>query len=387
MYLQDDGRVQGSVHPRTPGPASEGRGSCVVKGKAVPDDSELTTGLTEILSVARSGVPLDDVMALFLSRTVEFLGADAAHVRPFAPVGHCGWRLHLEPALSAEGDARSARFDVPFGLHTWGELRVTRMGRPFENGDADRGRLLAEVLGTLMKTLDAGVPSLYSSSNQPPGAPHGAVELPGAAEPRPDDLVSMVISCAAELDRMPEASTSARLALVADLLADVVGASTWCVSLAHDDRLFTVSTPWTPGETGDEHGSAQTCGVPLAECPERQWAVDGGAYYYADQLAGDRASRRALPLGGHVAVIGAGGYDQDGRSWLVEVFADFTTRRLELVTPVLAAVVQSALCFPRDAIVPRPVDPAVWAILHRPRWLAEGGANSGLDSAGVGRVS
>ena len=219
---------------------------------------------------------------------------------------------------------------------------------------------------------DEGLSGARSDRRDPAGG--ATPEVP------PDELVALVMSCATTLDGMPEASTSARLALVADRLAAVVHAPTWAVSLAHGDQLFEVSAGWStdpgPGEPGAGPTASTTTGFDA-----RLRATDGGAFH-ADESAGDPAARRELARRGLRAVMGAGGYDQDGRAWLVEVFADDGTARLDTVTPVLTAIVQAALCFPRDALVPRPVDPAVRAILRRSWRVAEGPVAEDLDPTG-----
>ena len=62
------------------------------------------------------------------------------------------------------------------------------------------------------------------------------------------------------------------------------------------------------------------------------------------------------------------------------MFADASSR-LEHVTAVLTALAQAALCFPREAVVPRPVEPWVRAVFTRPD-----GLRAQLEARGIGAV-
>ena len=92
----------------------------------------------------------------------------------------------------------------------------------------------------------------------------------------------------------------------------------------------------------------------LSDFPARRLAGEGGAFF-ADQWTGDDAERCALLEAGHAAVVGSGGYDLDGRSWVVAVFAD-ASARLDYCT----------LCWRpssrrRSASRVRPSSPAPWS--------------------------
>ena len=196
-------------------------------------------------------------------------------------------------------------------------------------------------------------------------------------------MVALVLDCVEDLDRMSEASTRARMALVARRLTLTVGAATWSVGVAHGGLLHDVSGPPVSEHLGATSRGAvlhATSSVPLARFPSRFRASEGGAFY-ADRCTGDEAERGELVARGHSAVVGAGGYDLDGRSWVVMVFAD-DARRLEHAMPVLTALVLAALSFPREAVVPRPEEDCVRAVLHAgpPRFLED--QSTGFGAAG-----
>jgi hypothetical protein len=333
----------------------------------VLDDPHLSSAtLTDILVLARSEPSYDELIDYVVSCAPALVGCDDVEVRPAHHVlppdgdtgGPLGGHVLSHPVVCG---------DVP-----WGELRLTYLEGPAGLGEIRRGRLLAEVLGAaLLSARVEGGPSARAGRT-----PAGSGAVP--ERPHPDDLVDLVLDCAEALDLMADASTRARLALVATRVAGAVGATSWCVAVAHHGRLYDVACAGRAGGSDDGLGAGGS--VVLTDVPARMRASEGGAFY-ADRDTGDDAERRALVEDDHEAVVGAGGYDLDGRSWVVEVFAD-SGSRLEQLPPVLFSLVLAALSFPREAVVPRPVEPAVRAVLDGSGAGYQGAPVRGIGEAG-----
>lgn len=332
------------------------------------EDPPLSGALTEVLAFARSGPPVDELVVLFCQRAGALLPGDRVDVRRGGAPG-------ASPTGTRGGPPHVRRFPVSCGRAPWGELSLSRAEGPVPPDDVQRGRLLAEVLGAALVVRSDAKDWTEEDSALAPGAGAGAGE---------DEMVALVLDCAEDLDRMPDASTRARMALVARRLTLTVGAATWSVGVAHGGRLHDMSHPpaselvgATPRGVVLHHAASS---VPLARFPSRFRASEGGAFY-ADRCTGDEAERGELVARGHSAVVGAGGYDLDGRSWVVMVFAD-DARRLEHAMPVLTALVLAALSFPREAVVPRPEEDCVRAVLHAgpPRFLED--QSTGFGAAG-----
>lgn len=334
------------------------------------DDPHLSSAtLTDILVLARSEPTHDELLEYFVSCVPALVGCDEVEVRPAHRVTRGSDDDHGGPP---EGHVHS--HPVVCGDVPWGELRLTYLQGPPGLGEIRRGRLLAEILGAALLSARVGPGPSTRTAREP------AASGTGAGHPHPDDLVDLVLDCAEALDLMADASTRARLALVATRVAAAVGATTWCVGLAHHGRLYDVACAGRPGRVDDGLGATGSVGsVVLTGFPARMRASEGGAYY-ADLGAGDEAERRALVDDGHEAVVGAGGYDLDGRSWVVEVFGD-SGSRLEQVAPVLFSLVLAALSFPREAVVPRPVEPAVRGVLD-----GSGAGYQGAEVRGIGEA-
>ena len=335
------------------------------------EDTHLSSAtLTDILVLARSSPSHDELLDHFVSCVPELVGCDEVEVRP----------AH---AFSDEPDDHAEQAEGHVSCHpvvcdgaVWGELRLTYLEGPPGLREIRRGRLLAEVLGVAL--LSARGHQGGSARVREPGAPGTPT-----GHPDPDDLVDVVLGCAEALDLMADASTRARLALVATRVAATVGATAWSVGVAHRGRLYDVASAGAP--SGADGGAVVTGAgargsVPLSDFPSRMRACEGAAFH-ADRRTGDDAERRALAEGGHESVIGAGGYDLDGRSWLVEVFAD-SGARLEQVTPVLLSLVMAALSFPREAVVPRPMEASLRAILDDSGAGYQGSGVRGIGEAG-----
>ena len=334
------------------------------------DDGQVMSTLTDLLVTARSGSTVAEFLALFASQAVALVDADRISVYP----------LRRGSSLNDKGDAHGKvlKFRVWRGPAAWGELVVVGPGSDL---NVQRGRLLAEVLGAALGAMtdDSVVPDVVERKTD--------TSRVSAQHPAPDDVVALVMECAEALDRMPGASTRVRLALVVSRVAAVVRSPYWSIELAHAGRLYDVSHDVAAAQSAAGHldGATPHCGVApgesrrLSRFPARRRASEGWAFY-ADRHTGDPAERRVLRALGCSALLGAGGYDQDGRSWVVTLFAG-TDNDLEAVTGIVAALVQMALCFPRDAFVPRPEEPWVRGIFERPKGLPVSTPQRGLSRA------
>ncbi len=322
------------------------------------DDPDLTVAtLTDLLAFSRTRPSLDELLVFFTARASTVVSADEIEV-------HHGETVATTP-VAADGTraAHVSRHPVLCGHTPWGELRLIYHGAVPALIEPSWGRLLAEVLGAALVT--AGLETAKRKSDLP---------VADVRRPDPDDLVALVLHCAEALDLMADASTRERLAVIADRLAGAVGARSWSVWLRHGRKLYDMASD---GATDEPFaGSATATGaLVLDEFPARLRASAGGGFY-ADRSTGDRAERRALG-GADVAITGAGGYDPDGRSWVVTLRSG-SASGLEDVTPVLFALVLSALSFPREAAVPRPEEPWVHRVL-----TGAGRGHPGEDGAEV----
>ena len=319
---------------------------------SVPEDLHLTAGtLADILVLARSGPSLDELLVHFTGAASTVVRADEIEVRQWEPgPGVSDVRDH-------PGRGYVSRHPVSRGRACWGELRFTYVDEAPALLEVDVERLLAEVLGAALVTAGVEPGALAVAARHPVGAD---VEV---LRPDPQAIVALVLHCAEALDLMAEASTRARLAMVAGRLAEAVGATGWSVGLRHGHRLYEVACAGDPAATDMRlGGSEHTARWELADFPARLRASEGGGYF-ADRRTGDAAEREDLGAD-DAALIGAGGYDLDGRSWVVTVRSS-SAARLEPVTPVLIGLVLAALSFPREAEVPRPQDPWMRRILAR----------------------
>lgn len=326
----------------------------------MPSDPHLTVGtLAEVLAFSRTHPSLDALLVFFTACSSTVVHADEIEV-------HHGERGPASRVSATGGRAHVSRYPVRCGHVEWGELRLVYYDAAPALLEAGWGGLLAEVLGAAL--VNAGLETVEQQSRGPESehpVPADPVPSPGEVDvrrPDPDDLVALVLHCAEALDLMPDASTRARLTLVVSRLADAVGATSWSVGLRHGGRLYDVAR--AGGQNASDEPLAGSVRAPgeleLADFPARLRASAGGGFY-ADRSTGDRAEWLALG-GGDAAVIGAGGYDPDGRSWVVTVRSTSGTG-LEHVTPVLFGLVLAALSFPREASVPRPEEPWVHQVL------------------------
>ena len=319
------------------------------------DDLHLTAGtLADMLVFARSSPSLDELLVFFTAGASSVVHADEIEVRQGEP-GPGAPDVH-----DRAGRAHVSRHPVSCGPAEWGELRLTYVDAAPTVGEVNAGRLLAEVLGAALVTagVETGAPAVAcgtrpcrtSRSGAPIPGRHGGTRPALCRGARPDG------------GRVDPRSTRRRR------------------RVGWRRRWVPRPGPWGCGTTacctrwrraGDPvaadvrlGGSDHAAGRELADFPARLRASEGGGFY-ADRGTGDTAERRALGVD-DAAVIGAGGYDLDGRSWVVTVRSS-SAARLEPVTAVLFALVLAALSFPREAVVPRPQDPWMREILARSR--------------------
>ena len=68
----------------------------------------------------------------------------------------------------------------------------------------------------------------------------------------------------------------------------------------------------------------------LADFPETERIIGAGSFVVAvDDHAADAAERALLVEWGMTGVLAAGGTDQDGRGWLIEVYSDASSGSLD----------------------------------------------------------
>ena len=185
--------------------------------------------LFDILAFARSGPSLDALIARFTRQALTELGCEAVEVRPGQP-GTC-----TPNALDGSTKVYVSCHPVSCGSAVWGELHLTYLDGPLALSELERGHLLAEVLGAALASAGADVAGAATARRDA-----AALEV-GAAYPDPDEMTALVVDSAEALDRMSEATTRARLAVVVSRLAAVVGTASWFVGVAHEGRLYDVS--------------------------------------------------------------------------------------------------------------------------------------------------
>jgi len=197
--------------------------------------------------------------------------------------------------------------------------------------------------------------TLATDSLLSPTVPHdsaGAADL-NAVDPDavdPDD---------ADVPAAPGASdvvetVEQRLARASDSISRRAGAVAWWISLVNETAgtIRTVSC----GITRAEH---MTDGLwpsvevdptvyDLSDFPTTIQALQGGAFH-VDTLTGDAAERRLLIQLGFQAMIAAGGTDDEGRGWLVEIYGDSLTPDLHAFTDELDQAAQRAIAGPAGA--------------------------------------
>ncbi len=151
------------------------------------------------------------------------------------------------------------------------------------------------------------------------------------------------------LDQAASEAPRTRLGLVADLLTHHVDGLGWWLSLSPQgsDALHTVDLSLyrrPPGLGADEPLSELGEGFALDTYPQTRYALGGGGYAVtAGDPTADPAELAILDGLDASAVIAAGGTDQYGDSWLVEIFLDELSTLGQELAGVLRLLVLAAL--------------------------------------------
>jgi hypothetical protein len=166
----------------------------------VPDDAYIcAAALLDILVFARSSPAVEDLLAFFVPHALSVLDCDKVEVRR-GGAGECA-----PDAVSGSERVHVSCHPVSCGSAVWGELHLTYRDGPLAVGEVERGRVLAEVLGAALASAGAdaaGAARAYRDA--------AALDV-GAAYPDADQMTALVLDSAEALDRMPAASTRARL--------------------------------------------------------------------------------------------------------------------------------------------------------------------------------
>lgn len=151
------------------------------------------------------------------------------------------------------------------------------------------------------------------------------------------------------LDQAPDETTRLRLGLVSDLVTHHVDGVGWWLSLKSgasgtvrtvDFSLYRRPPAMEPQELRDELAGA----FEVAAYPQTQFALAGGSYAVAvDDSTADPAELAILDGLGATAVAAAGGTDEHGDGWLVEVFLDELSTQGQEMAGVLRLLVLAAL--------------------------------------------
>lgn len=166
----------------------------------------------------------------------------------------------------------------------------------------------------------------------------------GTQQPEPLQLLDAALRA---LDDAVDEPVRVRLGLVADLVSHHLDAVGWWLSHMPrgEDGVTTVEYAIyraLPGLNEEELASEVGAWFPLAQYPSTVQALRGGAFTVrVDQPGADAAELAILDELSAVAVVGAGGQDQHGDRWLVEVYTDTLSgpeRDLVTLLRVLVAV-------------------------------------------------
>ena len=151
------------------------------------------------------------------------------------------------------------------------------------------------------------------------------------------------------LDQALHEPPRARLGLVADLITHHVDGIGWWISMnaAESDSVRTVDFSLyrkPPGVEPQEIDSEMVATFELDTYPQTRLAVAGGSYVVAsDDPTADPSEVAILDGLGATAVVAAGGHDEQGDGWLVEVFLDELSTFGQEMGGVLRLLVMAAL--------------------------------------------
>jgi len=213
-----------------------------------------------------------------------------------------------------------------------GSVRVALPGSPGADASADDE--LADALVDALDGTDGG----------------GTGDLDPAAEPRPGvppaprvvDYADVLERCFFRLDEMSVEPTGERLVEVVRICAEATGVRSHWVAHLNGDDLVTVTHHQLLGERGDVVPIRRSRIDALAEDPRIPVALEGGSFA---GLIGETIWAPYLIARGLVTCVGAGGYDDDARQWIVCLFDD-GTRDVVPLRVLLSGAVQAALGVP-----------------------------------------
>ena len=156
----------------------------------------------------------------------------------------------------------------------------------------------------------------------------------------------------AALRALDEATTEpmpARLGLVADLVSHQVDAVGWWLSSVDQSTQEVETLEYAiyralPGLSQEELAMEVGQRFAIVDYPAAEQALGGGAFVVrADDPQADPGELAILDDLVAVAVVGAGGEDREGRSWLVEIYTDLLSGSERNLATVLRVLVLAAL--------------------------------------------
>ncbi len=151
------------------------------------------------------------------------------------------------------------------------------------------------------------------------------------------------------LDQAPDETARFRLGLVADLVTHHIDGVGWWLSLKASTsgtvRTVDFSLYRRPSAIGSDELEDELSGAfEVAAYPQTQFALAGGSYAVAvDDATADPAEVAILDGLGATAVVAAGGTDEHGDGWLVEVFLDDLSTQGQEMAGVMRLLVLAAL--------------------------------------------
>ena len=277
--------------------------------------------------------------AVILSSAADDLGTEALVARvggdEFAIATSDADDALIEAALARIDEAAAELGDGVGIAHGCASLPALPPGRPAPSL-AKRGLIrLADAQLYLHKSMASG-------GSVRPGAPTTA-KPQGRGTPRTASLNRLVESAAHEQGAAPEE----RLVNVARAVAESSNAAAWWISKQDGDAVVDRSCGRTRRDAlkwdePEQPVILEPKPYSLEEFPATRSAL-GGGYFYASLTEGDTAERAVLAYHGYRSVVAAGGADETGTGWLVEVYGDQLSDDLRDWTETLRNAVASAL--------------------------------------------
>ncbi len=170
-----------------------------------------------------------------------------------------------------------------------------------------------------------------------------SAQLPLAASGVGDLALARLHECAAD----PRQGLEERVAVVADTVMAAYGCAAWWLSCEVDGSIIrdVLGRVDRVSSSGDLQRIAQLSSgeVDAATFPATNHCLAGGSMF-ATLTAGHPTEREFLASLGYVSLLGAGGPDGSGRSWLLELYGDAqTSTGLFSAEPLLRALVHIAV--------------------------------------------